>query len=299
MIENATQYIRRNPRRAIAAATLILAWFSCYTVDQTESAIITTFGRPVRTVTEPGLHFKWCFQSVTRFDSRLQIYDPRPSEFLTRDKKNIVADNFLAWRIADPRQFLQTVTDKTGAELRLHDIVWSEVSSTLGRYDLTSLVSVDTELMRLETIMSEVTDHCRAIARERYGIDIVAVRMKRLNLPQQNKESVFERMRAERRRIAMQYRAEGEEEAIKIRAETDRQTSQLLSESYRDAERIRGEGDAEATRLYAEAYSRDPQFYKLTRTLDAYRKFLDENTTLFLSSNSELLKLLTSGNTGN
>ena len=289
------QKLREHPRITATVAGILLLWLSSFSVDERQSVIITEFGRPVRTVTDAGLHFKWFFQSVTRFDSRLQIYDPRPSEFLTRDKKNIVADNFLCWRIADPQRFLQTVSDRTGAEMRLHDIVWSQVSSTLGRYDLSSLVSIEEDAMQLDAIMNEVSNNCRETARERYGIDVVTVKIKRINLPQQNKESVFERMRAERRRIAMQYRAEGEEEAMKIRAETDRQSSQILSESYRDAERLRGEGDAQSTKLYADAYAKDPNFYKLTRTLQAYRMFLDTNTTIFLSSDSDLLKLLTNG----
>jgi membrane protease subunit HflC len=147
-------------------------------------------------------------------------------------------------------------------------------------------------------MMKTVTDECQRIAQARYGIDIPAVDIKRLNLPAQNRESVFARMRAERERIAKQYRAEGEEEARKIRAEADREAEEILSTAYKEAEIVRGKGDAEATRIYGKAFSRDPEFYQLVRTLDAYRKILDEKTTAVLSADSELLKLLTAGKNG-
>jgi membrane protease subunit HflC len=143
--------------------------------------------------------------------------------------------------------------------------------------------------------MAEVTSRCAAAAREQYGIEVVDVRLRRINLPEENKESVFARMRAERERIARQYRAQGAQEATRIKAEADREKTQILARAYEEAEKIRGEGDAKAMRIYAAAYNRDPKFYKLTRTLEAYRKFLNEKTTVVLSSDSELMRLLTSG----
>ena len=201
----------------------------------------------------------------------------------------------MGWRIADPNRFLQTVTDLSGAEMRLHDTVWAAAAAAFGNTDLSALVSINPEEVRVEELMSQVTKQCRPRASEQYGIDVIDVRIKRLNLPTQNRESVFARMRAERERIARQYRAEGEAEALKIRADADKERSRILSESYREAERIRGEGDAQSTRIYAGAYSRDPRFYKLVRTLEAYRKVIDPNTTAILSSDSELLRLLTQG----
>jgi membrane protease subunit HflC len=274
---------------------LIILLRTAFTVDETQFAIVTQFGKPVRTITDAGLKLKWPWQSQLTFEKRLMIYNPRPSEFLTRDKKNVVVDNYVCWRIADPNRFLQTVNDQTGAEMRLHDTVWAAVAAAIGGADLSSLVSTKPEEVRLQEVMGQVTDHCRARAMEQYGVEIVDVRVKRLNLPAQNRESVFARMRAERERIAKQYRAEGEAEALKIRAEADKERARILSESYREAERIRGDGDAQSTRIYAQAYSRDPRFYKLVRTLEAYKKVIDPNTTAILSSDSELLKLLTQG----
>jgi membrane protease subunit HflC len=285
---------------AIAALTLmalVAIYRTFFTVDETQYAIVTLFGRPVRTISEAGLHVKWPWQSLLTFEKRLLIYNPRPSEFLTRDKKNVVVDNYVCWRIADPNRFLQTVNDTTGAEMRLHDTVWAAAAAALGSTDLSALVSVHPEELKLTELMRQVTEQCRARAEQLYGIEIVDVRFKRINLPSQNRESVFARMRAERERIARQYRAEGEAEGLRIRAEADQEKSRILSESYREAERIRGNGDAESTRIYAGAYSRDPKFYKLVRTLEAYKKVIDPNTTAVLSSDSELLRLLTQGRT--
>lgn len=277
----------------LAVAVLVLRTF--FTVDETQYVIVTQFGKPVRTIAGAGLKFKWPWQSLISFEKRLMVYNPKPSEFLTRDKKNIIVDNFVCWRIADPNRFLQTVNDLTGAEMRLHDTVWAATAAMIGNTDLSAIVSTKPEEVRMPQVMRQVTDECRARALEQYGIEVVDVRMKRLNLPSQNRESVFARMRAERERIARQYRAEGEAEALRIRADADKEKSRILSEAYKEAEKIRGDGDAQSTRIYAQAYSRDPKFYKLVRTLEAYRKVIDPNTTAILSSDSELLRLLTQG----
>ncbi len=292
--------MQNRTRRRLIGSMLVLfgfliLWRVFFTVDETEYAIVTQFGRPVRTIGAAGLSAKWPWQSVLNFDRRVRVYNPRPSEFLTKDKKNIVVDTYVCWRIAHPNRFLQTVNDLTGAEMRLHDTVWAAAAAALGNTDLSALVSTKPDEVRVEEVMRQVTEQCRERASEQYGIEILDVRVKRLNLPTQNRESVFARMRAERERIARQYRAEGEAEALKIRAEADKEKSRLLSESYREAEKVRGDGDAQSTRIYADAYSRDPKFYKLVRTLEAYRKVIDPNTTVILSSDSELLKLLTQG----
>jgi membrane protease subunit HflC len=278
-----------------AAVVAVIAYLSFYTVRETEFALITQFGRPVRTVFDAGLHVKWFYQSILRFDRRLRIYNPRPSEFLTRDKKNLVIENYVAWRIDDPDRFVQTVGDVSSAEMRLHDIIWSDLSAAFGNQDLESLVSASPDKLQTTALLDNITANGDRAALAQYGIRIADVRIKRLNLPEQNKESVFARMRTERERIAMQYRAEGEEQALTIRADADRDKEEIISTAYKEAEKTRGEGDAEATRIYGQAYSRNPQFYKLVRTLDSYKKVLDDKTTIILGSDSELLKVLTKG----
>ena len=288
---------RKHLSALLAAAVLILAYRSFLTVKETEFVLVTQFGRPLYTIGQAGLHVKWPFQSATYFDRRLRVYNPRPSEFLTRDKKNIVVDTYVAWRIQDPDRFLQSVGDAVAAEMRLHDIVWSGLSAALGGHDLESLVSPSGKVESPE-LMDHLAGLTDRVALEQYGINVVDVRIKRLNLPEQNKQSVYARMRAERERIARQYRAEGEEQALSIRADADRQKAEILSEAYKEAEKLRGQGDAESTRIYGQAYSKNPRFYKLLRTLEAYKKVLDDKTTAVLSSDSELLKVLTRGEAG-
>ena len=229
------------------------------------------------------------------FDRRLRIYNPRPSEFLTRDKKNLVVESYVAWKIQDPKRFVETVGDPIAAEMRLHDIVWSGLSAALGTHDLESIVSTNLQAVKAQEMLDHLSELTDRAALSQYGLEVVDVRIKRLNLPEQNKQSVYARMRAERERIARQYRAEGEEQALSIRADADRQKEEILSVAYKQAEKTKGEGDAESTRTYSQAYSKNPKLYKLLRTLEAYKKILDDKTTAILSSDSELLKILTRG----
>lgn len=272
-----------------------LLWLTLFAVRETEFVLVTQFGRPIRTITQAGLNAKWPFQSAIYFDRRLRIYNPRPSEFLTRDKKNVVIENYVVWKIQDPDRFVQSVGDAAAAEMRLHDIVWSGLSAALGSHDMDSLVGIDPVSLQTGKLLDALTELTGKAALEQYGIDVVDVRIKRLNLPEQNKQSVYARMRAERERIARQYRAEGEEQALAIRADADRQKEELLSTAYKQAETVKGQGDAESTRIYGQAYSKNPGFYKLVRTLESYKKVLDDKTTAILSSDSDLLRVLTKG----
>jgi modulator of FtsH protease HflC len=292
------RYLQKHAIYIAAAVALIALYATFFSVRETEFGLVTQFGRPIRTVADAGLHLKWPFQTVLVFDRRLRIYNPRPSEFLTRDKKNLVIENYVAWRIDDPNRFVLKVGDPVAAEMRLHDIIWSGLSAAIGTHDLDSLVSVGAQKVQPAAMLDHLTELTDRTALDQYGIRVLDVRIKRLNLPEQNKQSVYARMRAERERIARQYRAEGEEQALTIRADADRQKEEILSTAYKEAEKVRGEGDAEATRIYGQAYSRNPRFYKLLRTLESYKKVLDDKTTAILSSDSELLKLLTRGEAG-
>src|SRR6202022_2228098 len=282
---------------AAAIVALLFVYATFISVRETEFVLIMQFGRPVRTILEAGPHAKWLFQTSIFFDRRLRVYNPRPSEFLTRDKKNLVIENYVAWKIQDPQRFVQTVGDPIAAEMRLHDIIWSGLSAALGTHDLDSIVSATPDKIQAAHMLDDLTALTDRAALGQYGIEVVDVRIKRLNLPEQNKQSVYARMRAERERIARQYRAEGEEQALRIRADADRQREEILSVAYKEAEKTRGEGDAESTRTYSQAYSKNPRFYKLLRTLEAYKKILDDKTTAILSSDSELPKILMRGET--
>jgi membrane protease subunit HflC len=193
---------------------------------------------------------------------------------------------------------VETVGDPTAAEMRLHDIIWSGLSAALGSHDLESIVSASPERVQAAQMLDDLTALTDRAALEQYGINVVDVRIKRVNLPEQNKQSVYARMRAERERIARQYRAEGEEQALSIRAGADRQREEILSVAYKQAEKVKGEGDADSTRIYGQAFNRNPRLYRLLRTLESYKKVLDDKTTAILSSDSELLRILTRGEAG-
>ncbi len=271
-----------------------------FAVDESELGIILQFGKPVRVLSEAGLHWKLPdpIQTKMFFDKRVLVCDPTASEFLTGDKQNIVVDMYLCWKIIEPLKFLQAVRDRTGAELRLEDIIVAEAGAVFGNYPLSAFVSHNQGEMQLRKIMNLISEKCDQRARQQYGIEVIDVKMKRLNFPEENKPSVFARMWAERERIATRYRSEGREMAAKIKAEASKQKEIILSETYKEAEKLKGEGDAEAMRIYAQAFGKDPDFYKFQRTLQSYEKFLDEKTTILLPGDMELLELLERRGTG-
>jgi membrane protease subunit HflC len=282
-------------RVLLLAIALVLGWRSFAVVEESQLAVVTLFGRPTRTIVEAGPTLKWPVENVLRFEKRLMLYDPPPSEFLTRDKKNLVVDSAICWRISDPLRFLQAAGTMTSAEMRLHDLVWATLAAEMGTVELAQIVGTDPEQLETEEIIDAVRRKAGETARQRLGVEVVDVQVKRLTFPEQNRQAVFARMRAERERIAREYRAQGEEQAIEIRAEADRQRELILAEAYRDAEIARGEGDAEATRIYAAAHSRNPELYRFVRTLEAYRTILDSETTIIMSSDSKLFEVLTDG----
>lgn len=258
---------------------------SLFTVDETEQAIITQLGEFVREVKQPGLHFKIpLIQAVHKFEARVMEYDAAAAKIITDDKKHLVIDNYARWKIIDPLKFYQTVGNEFGAQSRLDDIVFSEMREELARHTLTEIVSVNRE-----QLMKKVAEQCSKKAGD-YGIQIIDVRIKRADLPQEVTYSVFDRMKAERQRIAKKYRSEGEEEAVKVRAQTDKDKTILLADSYMQAEKTKGEGDAEALRIYAQAYEKDPEFYSFVRTLEAYGKSLGKGTTVVLPIDSEFFQ---------
>ncbi|MCF6248606.1 MAG: protease modulator HflC, partial [Desulfobacula sp.] len=232
-----------------------------FQVDLTQYVVVTQFGKPIRAVTDPGLHWKLPdpIQSIQRFDNRLMVFVPNKAEFLTKDKKNIVVESYPAWKIIRPIEFMKTVKDIPGAQARLTDIVSSELGFAFGKYDLTSLVTTDKNNMKLKEMMDSITRNSNDKIKE-YGMSILDVRVKVLSFPEKNKLSVFQRMRAEREKIARKYRSEGSEEASKIRAQADKEKTILLSKAYEEAQKLKGEGDAQAIRIYADAFQKDPEF---------------------------------------
>lgn len=275
---------------AIAALlALIVAQDAFFIVKENEQAVITQFGRFVRKIQEPGFHYKTPFvQSVVYYDNRLLDHDVEPTEVVTKDKRALVIDNFAKWRIIDPEAFYKRAKTEAVARDRLRDIIYSELRQDFGAYDLEDIVSSKrTELMK------EVTERSNSKVKElTMGVEIVDVRIKRADLPPGNMNSVFGRMREERKRIARQFRSEGKEEAQKIRATTDKEKVILLAEAYRKEQEIRGEGDAQSIKITAQAFGQDQEFYSFMRSLEAYKKSLIDNNTLVLTSDSPFLKYL-------
>ena len=281
-------------KRLIALILPVLALVgltSIFIVDETEQVVILQLGKPVRTITDPGFNAKlpFPFQEKIVFDDRLLEYDSPPEEILSKDKKSLIVDNYVRWKIIDPLQFLRTVQAIPTAKSRMDDIVYSELRRELGTHDMVEIITENRE-----DIMDVVTKASNE-ATLSYGISVIDVRIRRVDLPSENEESIYARMEAERKRQANKFRSEGSEEAQKIRAATDRDKTIILADAYKDAEKIRGEGDAKAVQIYARSYSSDPKFYEFVRTLDAYKKVVDDKTTLFLPSDSKLFKLLIEG----
>ena len=269
----------------------VVGFSSIFIVDETQQVVILQLGKPVKTITEPGLNVKlpFPFQEKITFDDRLLEYDSPPEEILSKDKKSLIVDNYVRWKIIDPLQFLKTVQAIPTAKSRMDDIVYSELRRELGTHDMVEIITENRE-----EIMDIVTRQSNS-ATLAYGISVVDVRIRRVDLPAENEESIYARMEAERKRQANKFRSEGEEEAQKIRAATDRDQTIILADAYKEAEKIRGEGDARAVQIYARSYSADPKFYEFVRTLDTYKQVVDDKTTLVLPSGSKLFKLLMDG----
>jgi modulator of FtsH protease HflC len=291
---SATRSIKLLAVLGLSAILIALAALCVFTVGVGDFVVVTQFGRPVRVESTPGLKLKLPapFQSVARFDGRLFVLVPPPREFLTLGKKNVIASGFIVWRVHDPKKFMETVFDRVGAESRLGDILFAELGAALGGAPFPAFVSTAPGEYRAEAILADVTRQYRDIALRDYGIDVVDVRLRRLDFPEQNRASVFARMKSERIRISMQYRSEGEEEGLKIRAAAEKTRSGILGEAYKLSQQIRGEGEARSARIYAESLTRAPGFYRFVRSLDAMKKTVDKDTTVVLPVDSELFQLL-------
>lgn len=271
----------------ISLALLVTAWSAVFVIDETELAIVTQVGEYKRSITEPGLYFKTpIIQEVARMERRVIGRDTSPGDYLTLDKKKLVADPVARWKIIDPLIFYKAVRSELRAAQRLDDIVKSEMRSEISSHDFGDIIG-----NARAPLMLAVTERVREKAKE-FGIHVVDVRIKRADLPRDVQESVFQRMRAERDREAKRYRSEGAEEAAKIRAQTDKDVTILLAKAYQEAERLKGEGDGESTRIYAEAFGKDTEFYSFARSLEAYEKSVTPETEVVMSTDADFFRYL-------
>jgi len=313
----------------IVVVLVVLLSGSFFIVDETRQAVITFFGEPVAIILGSlpadmradlekdikeyetqkktkikikqgaGLYVKIPFlQKVILLEDRILEYDSEPTDIVTKDKKHLLVDNFARWQIVDPLRFIQTVRTENGAQSRLDDIIYSVLREELAKSNLVEIVRTE-DIASLEehittgreAIMNAVTKKADKTARG-YGIKLIDVRIKRADLPKENLNAVFNRMRAERERISKRYRSEGEEEAAKIRAETDRDVKIILAEAYKEAETTKGRGDAKAAGIYAAAYSSHEDFYKFLQSLEAIEKSTTPRDQLILSTTDGVYQYL-------
>ncbi|MDA0920299.1 MAG: protease modulator HflC [Planctomycetota bacterium] len=305
----------------------LVAWLftAVVFVDETEVVLLEQLGQVVAVLDRPddrGLNFKlpWPLGTARRFDRRTQLFDPLGREVFTRDRKNVTVDAYICWKIAEPVsdadlldrpavRFFRSLGTIETAEARLETRVRSSLASRIAMVELGDLLSVsdsesspkDSTEMSLDRVSQQLLDDVRqrpdeeSSVLERLGIEIVDVRVKRINFPRGNQQAVFERMKSERQKIAGRYRSAGLAQNAVIRSQADRQYNEIISRAEAEAERIRGTGEAEALAVLNEAHARDPEFYQTLRTLDSYKSIINEKTTLVLSASSGLLKLLVDG----
>ena len=277
-------------------ALVVVASLSLFTVDQREQAIVFQLGEIREVITEPGLNVKWpLIQNVRFFDKRILTLDaPDTERFITSEKKNVLVDSFVKWRIADVKQYYISVQgDEARAQTRLAQTINSALREEFGKRTVHDVVSGERDKI-MDDVRVSVDDDVRKI-----GVTIVDVRLKRVELPQEVSESVYRRMEAERKSVAAELRSEGFSASEKIRAEGERAREVIIAEAYRDAQRVKGEGDRKAAAIYAQAYGENPEFYSFYRSLEAYRAgFKNRNDVLVLEPNADFFKYLKSPGKG-
>ncbi len=305
----------QNKTLIIVAIIVVLALMTAssflYVIPETEQVVITQFGQAKRVVTEAGLHFKKpILEQVNRFEKRLMEWDGKPTQVPTQDKRYIWVDCFARWRITEPLKFFQRVRNETSAHALLDDIINSEVRNQISNQLLIDAIRTSNRPMSMmlklegeqsseatevrvgrDKITVRILERAAPAARE-YGMELVDIRIKRINYVEQVRRAVYERMIVERKRIAAKYRSEGEGEMMEIQGKKEKEEKQILSEAYRQAQEIMGKADAEAINIYAEAYSKDPEFYSFLKTLESYEKNLQKSSTVILSTDSDYLKYL-------
>jgi len=273
----------------ILAIVVVLLGMSTFIVDERKQALVLQFGNPKAVAVDAGLHFKLPWQTVEYFERRLLVSDALPNEVITKDKKTINVDNYTRWKIIDPLLVFQVARTQAGVAARMQDVVRGKVREVLGQHTLHEIVSGGEDENLRRELMVSIRDRADKDVRS-LGIEVIDVRIKRADLPPENSSKVFDRMKAERQRIAKEYRSEGEEAAKEIRATAEKERKVLLAEAYKKSQIIRGHADAESTKIYAKVHQQDPKFYAFVRSLEAYSQSIGEGTRLVISPNSEFFQ---------
>ena len=290
---------------AIISVTLFVLLSSVFVVNQTEQALILEFGKPVRVIKEAGLNFKTPFvQNVEYFDNRLLDFDANSNEVIASDQKRLIVDAFVRYRITDPLRFKQTVGNEITMRSRLNSILESSLRQVLGSVPLATVLSEKRSeimsnirnLVNLQAMGKKVEGGADNITTGGFGIEVVDVRIKRADLPPANSEGIYKRMQTEREREAKEFRAKGSEDAQKIRSQADKERTILIAEAKKKAEITRGEGDGTATKIFADSFGKDQEFFQFYRSMQAYKKTLNQkDTTMLMSPNNEFLQFMEKG----
>lgn len=287
---------RLNFLGALIATVLVVMVMSIFTIDQRQYALVFQLGEVKRVIAEPGLYFKIpMVQNVRYFEKRIMTMDnAEPERFITSEKKNVLVDSYIKWRIIDPKLYYVSVSgDESRAKTRLNQTVNAGLREEFGKRTVHDVVSGERN-----KIMEQMREKADADART-IGVQIVDVRVKRVELPTEVSDAVYRRMEAERKRVANELRSEGSAEAEKIRADADRQREIIIADAYRDAQKIKGEGDAKATSVYGQAFGQSPEFYAFYRSLEAYRgSFKNKSDVLVVEPNSDFFKYMKNGGHG-
>ena len=269
--------------------------FMCsFIVNETQYAIVTQFGKPVKIIDKPGLYFKMpaFLQKVNRLDKRVNLFKTLPIQLLMGDKNPIILTTFVCWKIDDPLIFFQSIIDNDLAVQKLNDMISSKLGATLSNYEIEHIINTDPEKIKLNEIENNIIESANKSAVKNYGIKIISVGIRRLNYPSIVAESVYERMRAEREKEAKKFRAQGDEEASKIISNTNKEAVRISSEALKKSEIIKGKADKEAMKIYAEAYGQDMDYFDFVKSLETLKSILDNKGTLIISTESELFKYL-------
>ena len=276
---------------AIFAAVIIFIT-NLFVVKENEIKVVRQFGEVVKYVDEPGLNFKIPFvQSVTTLPKNLMIYDISEEEINTLDKKRIIIDNYAVWRVTDPKQLISSAGSLQNAQSRMSEFIYSVIRTELGQLDYEDIIN--DENSSRGSLNDKVTERVNELLSEgKYGIEVMDVRIRRTDLPTENEQSVYTRMISERESIAQRYLSEGDADKKKIESETDRQVKELIAKAEKEAAVTRAEGESEAAKIYNKAFSKDPEFYGLYRTLESYKKTIGEDTMIILPSDSPYAKVL-------
>ena len=275
---------------AVAVVVLLVVFSMFFTVDQTEQALVLQFGRPIRVISTPGLQVKLPYQDVVKYDRRILDFDPPAEEVIASDQKRLVVDTYARFSISNPLQFYQSVGTEAVARARLASIITGALRRVIGNVELQAVVAAKRAEIMLQ-IRDEVNRQARGL-----GLDVVDVRLRRADLPEENSQAIFDRMKSERQREAAGLRAEGAQRAQEIRADADKQRIEILADAQKQAQILRGEGDADSIHIYADAYNKDKAFFAFYRSLEAYRKGLSgSGTTLVLTPDNQFFNVLENG----